>query len=307
MKERIGRKVKNLRQEKLLTQSELAGDKITRSMLSLIEHGNSEPSLSSLSYLADRLHVSPAFLLADEKEDGMYRREMKILDVRLAYETGEYRICFDLCRAIGLEEDDELNFLAAESLIALAVEEIAEGNLHRVGSYLEGAVLYAEKTRYRASHIYAEAAVLSQYITRFSDAFYSDTETIAEKKNIPLSSASGDPFCLYALLVLRLDRNDLSVEEFKRLSGDDRSALAGMAPLYAMHIEALLLIRDGDEKGALELIHTMLLEGERLPVPMLYEIFRDREICARETGDYKGAYESATAKNEFLTRILSEP
>ena len=149
--------------------------------------------------------------------------------------------------------------------------------------------------------------MLSQYITRFSDAFYSDTETIAEKKNIPLSSASGDPFCLYALLVLRLDRNDLSVEEFRRLSGDDRSALAGMAPLYAMHIEALLLIRDGDEKGALELIHTMLLEGERLPVPMLYEIFRDREICARETGDYKGAYESATAKNEFLTRILSEP
>lgn len=306
MKERIGRKVKNLRQEKLMTQSELAGDKITRSMLSLIEHGNSEPSLSSLSYLADRLHVSPAFLLADEKEDGMYRRNARIDDVRLAYKTGEYRICFDLCRALDLPDDDELNLLSAECSIKLAVEEIAEGNLHRVSPHLENAVSYADRTRYRASHIYAEASVLARYITRFSDAFYSDVELAAEKRSVPLSAAAGAPFCFYALFCLRLDRDDLSAEEYRRLFREDYAVLSGAAPLYARHIEELLLIREGDEKEALEAIHTMLLEGERMPVPMLYEIFRDREICARETGDYKGAYESATAKNEFLTRILSE-
>ena len=306
MKERIGRKVKNLRQEKLMTQSELAGDKITRSMLSVIEHGNSEPSLSSLAYLADRLHVSPSYLLADEKEEGMYRREMKIVDVRLAYETGEYRICLDLCRAIDLPDDDELNLLSAECSIKLAVEEITEGNLHSVTAYLENAVSYADRTRYRASHVYAEASVLARYIARFSDAFYSDVESAAEERSVPLSAAAGDPFCLYALLCLCLERDDLSVEEYKRLTREDHAALLSTAPLFGTHIEELLFLREGDEKGALQLIHTMLLEGERLPVPMLYEIFRDREICARETGDYKGAYESSTAKNEFLTRILSE-
>ncbi len=306
MKERIGRKVKNLRQEKLMTQSELAGEKITRSMLSLIEHGNSEPSLSSLSYLADRLHVSPAFLLADENEDGMYRRAARIDDVRLAYAAGEYAICLDLCRAIGLDSDDEITLLSSECSIRLAVEEITEGNLHSVTSHLENAVAYAEKTRYHASHVYAEASVLARYITRFSDAFYSDVETAAEEKSVPLSAAAGEPFCAYALLCLHLDRDDLSVEEYRRLLREERVALSGAAPLYASHIEELLLTREGDYKGALELIHTMLLEGERLPVPMLYEIFRDRELCAREVGDYKGAYESATAKNEFLTRILSE-
>ena len=306
MKERIGRKVKNLRQEKLMTQSELAGDKITRSMLSLIEHGNSEPSLSSLSYLADRLHVSPAFLLADEREDGMYRRNARIDDVRLAYAGGEYAICLDLCRAIGLDSDDELKLLSADCSIRLAIEEIFEGNLRRVTEHLENAVQYADGTRYGASHVYAEAAVLLRYIARFSDAFYSDVETVAEEKQIPLSAASGDPFCLYALLLLHLDEGNYSVEEFRRLLQEERAALSGAAPLFGAHIEELLLVREGDERGALELIHTMLLEGERLPVPMLYEIFRDREICARETGDYKGAYESATAKNEFQTRILSE-
>ena len=43
-----------------LTQKELAGDRITRNMLSLIESGNASPSVSTLLYLAERLEVSPA-------------------------------------------------------------------------------------------------------------------------------------------------------------------------------------------------------------------------------------------------------
>ncbi|MBR2907567.1 MAG: helix-turn-helix transcriptional regulator [Clostridia bacterium] len=306
MKERIGRKVKNLRQEKLMTQSELAGDKITRSMLSLIEHGNSEPSLSSLAYLADRLHVSPAYLLADEKEDDMYRRASAIGDIRIAYATGEYRICLDLCRALGLPNDDELNLLLADASIALAVEEIAEGNLHAVGEYLESAVSYAEATRYRVSHVYAEAAVLSRYITRFSEAFYSGNEALAEEKGIPLSAAGGDPFCAYALILDRLEHEEATPEELRRVTAEERSALQLSSPLLAMHIEVLLLIRERDSAGALDAIRAVLGEGERLPVPVLYEIFRDQEICAREMGDYKGAYESASAKHDLLSRLLSE-
>ena len=306
MKERIGRKVKNLRQEKLLTQSELAGDKITRSMLSLIEHGNSEPSLSSLSYLADRLHVSPAYLLADDSEDDMYRRAAAIGEIRLAYATGEYRICLDLCRALGFPDDDELNLLSAESSIALAVEEIAEGNLHAVAEHLERAVSYADATRYNASHVYAEVSVLSRYITRFSEAFYSGVETLATEKGVPLSAASADPFCAYALIVDALEREEVPPAEFRRVSTEARSALQVNAPLLAMHIEVLLLIKEGDHAGAFEAIRAVLGEGERLPVPVLYEIFRDQEICAREAGDYKGAYESASAKHDLFSRLLSE-
>lgn len=306
MKERIGTKVKNLRQEKLMTQSELAGEKITRSMLSLIEHGNSEPSLSSLKYLAERLHVSPAYLVADENEDDMYRREMKIGDIRLAYGTGEYRICLDLCRSVGLEADDELNLIAADCAIALAVERIGEGDLHGVGECLELAAAYADATRYRASHIYAEASVLSRYLTRFSEAFYTENEELAKEKGVPLCAAACDPFCSYALILSKLEQADIPPEELRRETEDARVALQVSAPLLALHIDELLLVREGDMEGALETIRTMLGAGERLPVPLLYELFRDREICARETGDYKGAYESASAKHEFLSKLLSE-
>ena len=43
--DKIGEKIKALRISKRMTQSELAGDQITRNMLSLIENGSALPSL----------------------------------------------------------------------------------------------------------------------------------------------------------------------------------------------------------------------------------------------------------------------
>ena len=305
MKERIGRKIKTLRTEKLMTQSELAGEKITRSMLSLIEHGSSEPSLASLSYLSERLHVSPAFLLASASEEEMYRREAKIRDVRLAYAAKEYRICLDLCREIALPEDDELNLLSAECAIGLAVETLTEGNLHGVTEWLDLAIEFADATRYRAPHIYAEATVIFRYLLRFSESFYSEAETAATERGVPLSAASGNSFCAYALILEALA--EYPEHSYMRASIDDAlSTLRISAPLLAMHIEVSLLVRDRQMSDALAVIAEMFDTGRKIPSPILYELFRDREICARETGDSKGAYESASAKQDILSRLLSE-
>lgn len=307
MKERIGTKIKALRTDRLMTQSELAGEKITRSMLSLIEHGNSEPSLSSLAYLAQRLHVTPAFLLADERETDLYRRASRIDDIRIAYRAGEYRICLDLCSEVGLPHDDELNLLIAECRIAAAIEEIAEGRLHGVGAYLEGALEAAENTRYRVRHVYAEAAVIERYLGRFSDRFYAFSDERAAARGIPMSAATGNPFCAYALLLLRTDT--CAETEIPMLRGElaeDLTALGISAPLYAAHVEERLLMREGKLAEALSAIDAIPEGGAHLPAPLLYELFCDREICHREMGDYKGAYEAAGAKQELLSRILSE-
>lgn len=307
MKERIGEKIRTLRQKKMMTQSDLAGDRITRSMLSLIEHGNSEPSLSSLSYLAERLRVSPAFLVAEPTEEEMYRRQAKIRDVRIAYKAEEYRICFDLCREIDLPEDDELNLISAECAIGMAIEEITKGSLHGVGAYLEKAMMYAEKTGYRSGYIFAEAAVLSRYLGRFSEIFYSDIFDAAERRGIPLSAASENPFCTYALMLFLLDETNGSPDDLRIKSAEMRTALRVSAPFLADHAEILLLLHENSFADALKGIDALFSAGEKLPMPILYELFRDREICARETGDYKGAYEAASAKQELLSRILSEP
>ena len=54
-----GEKIKKLRAEKMMTQSQLVGEHITRNMLSRIESDEANPSLGTLIYLAKRLNVPP--------------------------------------------------------------------------------------------------------------------------------------------------------------------------------------------------------------------------------------------------------
>ena len=64
----LGNKIKKIRKEMGLTQSELAGDKISRSQLSLIENGYTNPSLSTLEYIASKLNKPYSYFL-DDNED----------------------------------------------------------------------------------------------------------------------------------------------------------------------------------------------------------------------------------------------
>lgn len=64
----IGQRIKALRKEKKLTQSQLAEGIITKSMLSMIENGKAEASMRSLRELAKRLDVPVQSLLVDPRE-----------------------------------------------------------------------------------------------------------------------------------------------------------------------------------------------------------------------------------------------
>ncbi|MCT4573638.1 helix-turn-helix domain-containing protein, partial [Bacillus thuringiensis] len=51
----LGEKIKTLRKEKKLTQTELVGSELTKSMLSQIENGKATPSMKTLQYIAEKL------------------------------------------------------------------------------------------------------------------------------------------------------------------------------------------------------------------------------------------------------------
>jgi transcriptional regulator with XRE-family HTH domain len=61
----IGERIRMLRKEKGLTQSQLAGTELTKSMLSQIENGKAMPSMKSLHYIAEQLGYDVNFLLED--------------------------------------------------------------------------------------------------------------------------------------------------------------------------------------------------------------------------------------------------
>ncbi|MGN4611080.1 helix-turn-helix domain-containing protein [Bacillus cereus group sp. MYBK71-2] len=63
----LGEKIKALRKEKKLTQTELAGAELTKSMLSQIENGKATPSMKTLQYIAEKLECEPSFLLEEDE------------------------------------------------------------------------------------------------------------------------------------------------------------------------------------------------------------------------------------------------
>lgn len=61
-----GEKIKALRKELKLTQSQLAGEEMTKSMLSQIENNNAMPSMKNLRYLAKKLGKPVSYFLDED-------------------------------------------------------------------------------------------------------------------------------------------------------------------------------------------------------------------------------------------------
>lgn len=59
----LGERIRTLRKQKKMTLEALAGDKLTKGMLSQIENNKAKPSMESLEYIAERLGVAVTELL----------------------------------------------------------------------------------------------------------------------------------------------------------------------------------------------------------------------------------------------------
>ena len=65
----LGQRIKELRVEKGMTLVELASDKMSKGMLSMIENGRANPSMDSLKFIACQLGCDPQYLLGNPTPD----------------------------------------------------------------------------------------------------------------------------------------------------------------------------------------------------------------------------------------------
>ena len=65
----LGKRINKLRIEKGMTLVELAGDKMTKGMLSMIENGRANPSMESLKFIASQLGCDPHHLLENHTSE----------------------------------------------------------------------------------------------------------------------------------------------------------------------------------------------------------------------------------------------
>lgn len=122
----LGQRILQARQEAGLSQRALAGQEITRNMLSALEHDNANPSLSTLQLLAKRLGKSVSWLLGEEDP---------LAPAWEAFDRGEFRRCRELLAG---STDRQGLLLLSLATVREAEQAVREGRLPYGAALLEG-------------------------------------------------------------------------------------------------------------------------------------------------------------------------
>ena len=87
----LGSRIKEIRKERKMTLAQVAGDRLTKGMLSLIENGKAQPSMESLQFIAEQLHIDVSELLHSPDTINFKDVLMEAEDL-----TKQLRECYDL-------------------------------------------------------------------------------------------------------------------------------------------------------------------------------------------------------------------
>ena len=144
---KLGEKIRKARLAANMTQSELAGDFITRNMLSQIENGLAMPSLQTALYIADKLGLDAGILFSEGDNKTLYFVSRKLPELKAMFSKGEYDKCIDACLE-NAEECDEANYILAECYIKKAYDMYNKGKFRQALKLGENALKYGSKTFY---------------------------------------------------------------------------------------------------------------------------------------------------------------
>ncbi len=292
---KLGEKIRELRISKLMTQAELAGDAITRNMLSCIENNSATPSLSTVLYIAKRLNVPVGYLLADEGDESVYRKMNSFSNIKRAYTAGDLRGCRSLCISGCPQPDDEISLLLASCDVGIAVEEFESGRLRFACRFFDEALRYADRTMYPTAEIKAMARVYFRYMERISptlDSDVSDTEA-------PLAVESDLPIARYLDALTALEEGSSA----RALAFFEREAPSSF---FYDHLRIRMEMQKGEYHTSERALLQWLRQEEPLPKVYLYTVLCELETCCRESEDFKGAYQYANQKIDLLEQLLRE-
>ncbi len=125
----LGKRIKEARLARKMTQSDVVGDFITRNMLSQIESGTANPSVKTLTYLAKVLQLPVNYLLPDEletfddSENAVVKDFAELNKMKNAYKRESYLEAAELAKNYIAPESvisDEANAIYARACLALA-------------------------------------------------------------------------------------------------------------------------------------------------------------------------------------------
>ncbi len=255
---KLGEKIRLARLNAGMTQNDLAGDFITRNMLSQIENGLAMPSLQTALYIADKLGIDAGLLFSDENNMSVYYMTRKLPELKKLYESGEIEKCFEVFDPDECDCDEAM-FILAECHIKKAYSLYGQGKLKSALKECENAKNAVSQTVYSNEGIAIRTEMLEEMIFKAVPSLR-QTKRSAEEREY---------------LRTRFEKNS----EYKHY--------------YAILREAKGLVERSEYKKAGEMLRDILKKERELDLPLIYFACCEYEICCREQDDYEGAYKSS--------------
>lgn len=152
----LGRKIKEARIARKMTQSEVVGNFITRNMLSQIESGTATPSIKTLEYLSRVLDIPLFQLIPDQKDDSiaiLNRAKKHLVE-------GAYDKILKMEEGYPPELQDEFWAIFANASLRLAKQQLRSGVYQDAARLSQKAMEYAEKGIYANSTVKSESIIV---------------------------------------------------------------------------------------------------------------------------------------------------
>lgn len=280
----LGQKLRKVRLQRGLTQSELAGDCITRNMLSQIENDQAKPSMRTLTHLADTLEVSVGWLLSDDLE-----QSDQLAQARTLFRTEQYAACLALLDALDAQNSELTQMqaictqhLAHDALLDARFDE-AEALARRALTCADGCVFALPLLRFSALDVLTRC--------RLASGGTDDVGTPLREAYLQLGADVA-----YHLAMARCHLAQEHIQAAEREIWSISDLPDGDRAEYLILRGHIALRKEQYENAIL-----YFQQAEELtPLPRLLrrELYAGLERCYKETEQYKLAYEYAAKQRE---------
>jgi transcriptional regulator with XRE-family HTH domain len=274
----LGEKIKRRRKELGITQKELAGEKITRNMLSLIENGAAMPSYETAVYLAEALSLPLAYLFSSDNDLFFYEKQDNIKNIRKQFAEKRYLNCLRLLDALS-SSDDETDYIYAVCAFEHAKSLVLRGSMLSAEKYLSVAKERCERTVYDTSDI-------EQYIPVYT--------AIVLNISAPLLEFDSDEF------EKRLEPS-FDYEFYKYITQDLEYKFKNTA--FGSHLAAKALIKKRSFYEALPILQEVeqIRNTKGYNSYLLFCVYSDLESVYKQLGDFENAYRYSSKMLSMLS------
>jgi len=256
----LGSKIKAARLEAGLSQRQLCGDRLTRNMLSQIENGSARPSMKTLEFLARRLGKSVSYFLEEQAVTSPNRQAMT--DARAALERSDLP---GLRQALDAYREPDAVYDPERQLLEFLWHKHRGEQALKTGAVPYGVKLLRRALDMEGIYITEENRARCRVLLGLAGE---RVEPVWDEEALLVKAAqTGNPQRRLEILEAGENRED---PRWLRLRG-----------------EALMALKRYPEA-----------EACCRKLPRNRQVLSRLEICCRELGDYKGAYEYACLQRE---------